>query len=180
VTLTIRPFRFDQADYEDLAEVRNTLFPEYPISAAEWRRMDERRDAKLIFKRMIAEHEGRPVGGLIFENLIWQYHPRKFYASVWVHPAYQRRGFGGALYERLLAEITPHEPLIVRNNVREDYVDSLRFAARRGWAEEKRSWESRLDVAAFDQGRFAGAMERAKGAGITFSTAAPMRSDPAF
>jgi GNAT superfamily N-acetyltransferase len=179
MSLIIRPFRYDEADYEELAAVRNAVYPDYPIAAAEWRRWDERREARLTFCRMIAELDDGPVGGLVFEHNAWAYHPQKFQVGVWVHPAYRRRGIGGELYERLRAELAPHAPVALRHTVREDYVEGRRFAERRGFEEELRSWESRLDVAAFDPAPFAGAEEKALAHGITITTVAElMKTDP--
>jgi GNAT superfamily N-acetyltransferase len=179
MSLSIRPFRSDAADYEELAAVRNAVYPEYPIAASELRHTDEQRDARYIFVRLIAELDGRQVGGLVYEHPVWIYHPQKFFVSIWVHPDHRRRGIGGALYERMQAELEPHQPIMLRDSVREDYVEGLRFAERRGFTEEARSWESRLDLAAFDPARFAGAVERVLGQGITITTLAElMRTDP--
>jgi GNAT superfamily N-acetyltransferase len=181
MSLTIRPFRYDEADYEELAAVRNAVYPDYPITAAEWRRWDEQREASLVFTRLIAELDGCQVGGLVFEQSIWMYHPQKFFVGIWVHPDHQRRGIGGELYDRMQAELEPHEPIALRHSMREDYVDSLRFAAQRGFVEEARTWESRLDLAAFDPARFAGAEERVLAQGIVITTVgALMQSDPGF
>ena len=179
MSLTIRPFRYDEADYAEMATVRNAIYPEYPIAASEWRRWDQQRDERLTFCRLIAELDGRQVGGLVYENITWSYHPQKFQVGVWVHPDYQRRGVGGALYERLQAELAPYEPIALRHTLREDYVEGRKFAERRGFEEEVRSWESRLDVASFDPAPFAGAEERVLAQGIRITTVGElMKSDP--
>jgi GNAT superfamily N-acetyltransferase len=179
MSLAIRPFRYDEADYEALAAVRTAVYPDYAITAAEWRRWDERREARLTFRRMIAELDGQPVGGLVYEHNAWAYHPQKFQVGVWVHPDYRRRGIGEALYQQMQAELETHQPIALRHTVREDYVDGLRFAERRGFAEELRSWESRLDVAAFDPAPFAGAEEKVRAQGISIVTVAElMERDP--
>jgi GNAT superfamily N-acetyltransferase len=179
MSITIRPFRYDEADYQELAAMRNAVYPDYPIAASEWRRWDERREARLTFCRLIAELDGRPVGGLVFENNAWAYHPQKFQLGVWVHPDHRRRGIGGELYKRLQAELEPYEPITLRHTVREDYVEGLRFAERRGFAEELRSWESRLDVAAFDPAPFAEAEAKVRAQGITITTVGElMERDP--
>jgi hypothetical protein len=74
--------------------------------------------------------------------------------------------------------LVPHEPLRVTTYVREDRSHSLRFLARRGFVEEMREWESRLDVAAFDPAHFDGAHERVRALGIRITTFGALAGDP--
>ena len=58
-------------------------------------------------------------------------------------------------------------------------TESIAFLTRRGFVEVQRGFESRLDVAAFDFARFAGAEERVAGRGIILTTlAAERQRDP--
>ncbi|GAB4434604.1 MAG: GNAT family N-acetyltransferase [Chloroflexi bacterium OHK40] len=168
--LIIRPFTGSNRDYEDLAAIRKACYPDYPFTPAEYRRWDEQREARLRFARFVAELDGVAVGGALYENVPWMYHPQKFFVGVYVHPEWQRQGIGSALYERLMRELEPYGPLALRNTLREDYTNALRFFQRRGFVEEMRTWESRLDVRRFDPSRFAGVEERVCAGGIRITT----------
>ncbi len=179
--LTLRPFRGDAADYEAMAALRNPIWPEYAYSVAEYQRWDAKREPRLAFARFVAEVGGQPVGMADYEHVPWMYHPQKFFGSLFVHPAHRGSGIGTRLYEHLLAAMTPHKPLALRHSIREDFPKGLRFLAQRGFVEESRTWESRLDVARFDPTPFAGADERVTRQGISITTADELLAhDPAF
>jgi ribosomal protein S18 acetylase RimI-like enzyme len=173
---TIRPFTPD--DYEALVAVNNAAFPEYPGTVEEWRFWDENRDPKCEFARWVVEQDGAVVGFAQYMQPIWMYHPRKFMIEGAIHPEYQGQGLGTALYDQVLAGMARFDPLVVRLQVREDRGPAMRFLAGRGYNEEMRAWESRLDVAAFDPGPYAGAEERMRAHGLTIKTFRELESDP--
>jgi GNAT superfamily N-acetyltransferase len=109
------------------------------------------------------------------------YHPQKFFGSLFVHAAHRGVGIGARLYDHLLADLAPHKPLALRHQIREDYPEGLRFLAQRGFVEESRVWESRLELASFDPAPFAGADERVTSQGITITDADELLAhDPDF
>ncbi|HTD81950.1 MAG TPA: GNAT family N-acetyltransferase, partial [Thermoplasmata archaeon] len=69
--------------------------------------------------------------------------------------AWQRRGVGGALAGRLMKELRERKARALRSWVRESMTESVTWLRRRGMQELHRTWESRLDVEAFDPARFA-------------------------
>lgn len=172
--ITIRAFRGDDADYAAYAAVRNAVFPEYPYTAAELRSFDEKRDARCFYARVLVEIDGQIVGEAHIGHMAWMFNPQIFDLGVYVHPEYRRRGAGSLLYQQLLATVAKFEPRAFLHEVREDYSDGVRFAQQRGFGEERRIWESRLNVRAFDPSRFTGAIERAEASGISFTTAAEL------
>jgi GNAT superfamily N-acetyltransferase len=171
----IRPFTAE--DYEAVVAVNNAAFPEYPGSVEEWRFWDENRDPKCEFARWVAEQDGTVVGYIQHMQLIWMYHPRKFMLEGAVHPEYWGQGIGTALYDQVLAGLARFDPLVVRLHVREDRDQAMRFLDKRGYKEEMRAWESRLDVAAFDPGPYEGAEERMRAAGLTIKTFRELEAD---
>jgi GNAT superfamily N-acetyltransferase len=176
MSLHLRPFTRSDDDYGVMANVRNAIFPDYPYSAAEWRRLDDKQDPKCLFARFVAEADGQALGLGHYGNMSWMYHPRKFDLGVYVHPAHQGRGVGGQIYRYLLDALAPHDPLILRHSFREDYLASAHFAASRGFVEELRAWESRLDVAAFNPAPFAAHAARVAAQGIGIHTAAELEA----
>jgi len=181
IDITIRPFDESDADYAALAAVRNAIFPDYATTTQELRRWDERRHPEHLSRRLVAEAGGQVVGVANYGHLSWNYHPHKFELGVHVHPGHQRRGVGARLYERAMGELAAHDPIVVRHFLREDYDDGVRFAKQRGFVEERRAWESRLDLSRFDPARFAGAVERVEAQGIVLRTAGELAAgDPDF
>lgn len=173
---TIRPFA--PGDYPALAAVSNAVYRDYPNSVDELRYWDEHRDPKCHFARWLAECDGQVVGLTEYGHSAGMFHPRRFFLGVTVHPDWQGRGIGAALYDHALASLAPFEPLSVRGEARSDWAQSLHFLAARGFEERMRAWESRLDVASFDPAPYAGVVERAQAGGIAFTTLAALAADP--
>lgn len=174
-TVTIRPFAAD--DYPDAVSVNNAVFVEYPNTVEEWRYNDDHRDPKCHFARFVAEHDGRIVALAECGHFTGMYHPRKLFVGVTVHPEWRGQGIGTALYDHVTASLEQFSPVALRGNAREDWAHSLRFLAVRGFTEDMRSWESRLDVAAFDPAPYGDAEARAASNGIDITTYAGLAAD---
>ncbi|MBX0327418.1 GNAT family N-acetyltransferase [Oscillochloris sp. ZM17-4] len=154
--LVIRPFSGGDADYAAAVDVVNAVFPEYPDTVDEWRFGDANRPAHIKMERWLAELDGATVAYGNYHQFEGMYHPRKFGVFIAVLPALQGRGVGAALYDHVVAALDRHGPISLRARAREDAARSLRFLAGRGYREDMREWESRLDVAAFDPAPYAG------------------------
>jgi mycothiol synthase len=177
--VNLRPF--EERDYEGVVAVSNAVFPDRPGTVEEWRYDDEHYDKKYVNLRFVAEDRksGAIAGYAGFWHVAWSFHPQKFGAEIRVHPEHRGRGIGSALWERLEAELRAREALSVKTNVWEKMPDAVAFAAARGFREVLRAWESRLDVAAFDFGRFGPYVDQALESGVTISTLAAERAaDP--
>jgi GNAT superfamily N-acetyltransferase len=174
--VTIRPFAPE--DYAAAVSVSNAVYTEYANTVEEWRYTDEHRDPKCHFARFVAERDGAIVAiGECGQNA-GMFHPRKFFIGVTVHPDWQGQGIGTSLYDHIVTSLEQFSPLSFRSNTREHWVHSLHFLAARGYEERMRSWESRLDVAAFDPTPYAGAEERTSACGIEIATYAGLAGDP--
>ncbi|MFV9506750.1 MAG: GNAT family N-acetyltransferase [Oscillochloridaceae bacterium umkhey_bin13] len=172
--LTIRSFEPTDADYATLVAIDAAVYPEYPETVTEMRAGDAARPDFLKHGRFIAELNGTPVGYASYYQFAGMYHPRRFGMFLAVRPTWQNQGLGHALYAYVRTVLEPHDPLSLRCNVREDFQPTLRFVQARGFVEDNRTWESRLDVAAFDPTPFAGAEARLQAAGITIATMAEL------
>jgi mycothiol synthase len=176
MSLVIR--EFTPEDYPALVAINNAVEPEYPESEEEWRAGDAHRDPKCLWKRWVVEREGAPVAFGGYHQWSGMYHPRKFHMGISVHPEHQGRGVGTALYETILTALEPLDPLCLRTGAREDRQTALRFLANRGFEEEFRAWESRLDLGAFDPSPYDGHVEQVKAGGIEIRTMKELASDP--
>jgi GNAT superfamily N-acetyltransferase len=168
--IALRPFDRSDADYATVLGVHNTAFPEYTEQVEDWRHWDHLRPEHCKAERWIAEHAGQAIGFGSYAQYPWSYHPHKFYLGVTVLPASRRQGVGGRIYEHLLARLASYEPEAVRLEGREDWSDSIAFARKRGFVDEMRAWESRLDLATFDAGPWAGHEAQVLAKGVTITT----------
>ncbi len=178
IDLQIREFNGSDQDYATAVTIANRVWPDYPDTVAEWRHRDERRAAKLKWRRYLAFLDGEPVGLATYRQLLWMYHPHKFWIGVNVLPEHRRQGIGTALYQHLLQELAPHDPVALMTGTREDYQESVRFLLHRGFQEAQRQWESVLEVSAFDPAPFAGLAEKVAAQGIQIRTVRELESDP--
>lgn len=174
--LTIRPFT--EADYPAAVESSNAVYPDYPNSVEEWQHTDRNRNPEHRFARFVAELDGQVVGVAQYGQSATNYHPRKFWLEAWVHPRYQGRGVGKALYQQVMEALAPLKPLAVRAGVREDMERGVRFLQERGFVEERRAWESRLDVQAFDPTPYLPLLERLEAEGFEFKSIRELEADP--
>jgi GNAT superfamily N-acetyltransferase len=171
----VRPFVED--DRERLVEIGSRIDPEYPGSPEQGRFYDQLdRERGYFFQRLVAEGAGGAIvaSGQVRHARPWIPGERTYWLDIEVDPAYQRRGIGGALYEGLLRALDGRNAERLRASYKESRPEAERFLVRRGFVEVERSWESRLDVGAFDFAAFAGDEERVaagpQGAGITLTT----------
>lgn len=163
MTIQIRPVTPD--DYPALAELGNAAFPGV-LHSAEEMRDDDQQPAPLRSARLVATVGDRLVGTAGYSQYLVRFHPQKFWLDLFVHPEFQQKGIGSLLYERLLAELAPLQPILLRTFTREDLDHSLRFLAHLGYTEAKRTWESHLDLTAFDFTPYREAEARAAARGI--------------
>jgi GNAT superfamily N-acetyltransferase len=174
--VTIRPFATE--DYEAALAVSNAVYSEYANTVEEWRYSDEHRDPKCYFARYVAERDGEIVAiGECGQNA-GMFHPRKFFIGVTVHPDWQGQGIGTSLYDHISSTLETFSPLSFRASTRDAWSQSLNFLAARGYEERMRSWESRLDVAAFDPTPYGDPEARAVAGGIAFTTYDELVGDP--
>jgi GNAT superfamily N-acetyltransferase len=181
VTSTVTRVRdFAPADYEAWVEASNRCYPDYPWSVKEMRHQDDAFDHTRYFRRrFVAEEEGALVGGLEIGHRPGRFHPDRYHWDLFVVPEKRRRGHGSALYHAGLNALRERDAQAAGTGVKESMEDGVSFAAKRGWVEVRRDWESRLRVAGFDFARFAGADERIAREGVRVVTLADeLKKDP--
>jgi mycothiol synthase len=174
-TLSIDFREFEPSDYERLVEIYNANYPDYAISAAEQRARDESLDRSKYLLRRFACLDTR-MGGIVgfggISNVLDMFHPRKFMVNIYVDPACQRMGVGGAIFERLLKNLKDLHAEIAWTMNKEDLPLHREFFERRGFVEKRRDWESRLDLLTFQPEIFQEYEARMTDQGISFTTLA--------
>lgn len=179
VTCHLRPFA--DADYVVCVAINNRVFPDHPETEAEWRHYASTFDTSRFFRlRVVAESpNGTVLGWGQLHHMPGQFHPDKYRLNVQVDPPYHGRGIGTAIYAQLLGVARARGAVAIRTFARESMRPTVDFALRRGFVEMRRSWESRLDVGAFDAAPFASAGPRVDAQGVTLTTLAAERErDP--
>jgi len=169
--------QFEDKDYPSVVEIQNVLEPDDPIAVDELRYHDEHRDPKCKNQRWVAELDGRVVAYCQYDQSPGMYHPRKFSIHIGVHPEWQRKGIGSELYDHVIVALQQFDPISVRANAQEDKKRALEFLGRRGFREQNRMWESRLDVASFDPSPYAGLEEKVLSQGMEIKTFRQLEGD---
>jgi mycothiol synthase len=89
-----------------------------------------------------------------------------FHVTVQVHPDYQRRGIGGALYIALLDAIKDTNPNLFKAVIYDGNEGGLNFARSRGFVEYSRRIDSVLDLQRFDSAPYHARIEALEVTGI--------------
>lgn len=122
--------------------------------------------------KWVAEDEhGQVVGYAIAWRAPWT-EPGALSHTLVVHPENRGVGIGGALFNALHQWAAEVKATRLIDYMRETDERSLAFAQRRGYVKERHTFESVLDLAAFDGGSLYDAISKAEQAGIRFITLA--------
>src|SRR5438093_11666252 len=99
MTSTVTRVRdFAPSDYEAWVAASNRCYPDYPWSVKEMRHQDDTFDRSRFLKsRLVAEEDGRLVGGLETAHGPTRFHPDRYSRDRWVVPERRRRGQRSAL-----------------------------------------------------------------------------------
>ncbi len=164
----VRPFAPE--DYPGLVALHNVTYPTFPTTEEEYREMDTRPG----WQRWVADWDGRVVG---MANSRMSGPVGTIGLAVAVLPAYERRGIGTALYDRLLAALAPLGVQTLRAHASESRPQGIRFLEVRGFVEVLRSYDSALDLRAFDAAPYQAVLDRVAAGGIVIRTLADLAND---
>lgn len=170
----LRDFRWD--DIPALVAIGNLINPDEPGTVEQyehWERTYPADNPRLRFT--VESADGQVLGSGVCLRPYWGNIPGAYIIWADVHPAWRRRGVGQALFAALEMFGWAQGAARLRSDCREDFADSIRFFQRAGYGPSGMRFESRLDLTAFDEGRFGGAFERVQAAGYTITTLAAER-----
>jgi GNAT superfamily N-acetyltransferase len=176
--IRIRKFEQNDEDYRRAVAIHNAVWVEYPDSVAEWMENDSHRAAKIKWGRYFIEIDGEAVGLASYGQHLHQYHPQKFWVSANVLPAYRRRGIGQQIFEHLMQDLAPYEPIKLLTHAREDIEGGIPFVQKMGFTETMREWESRLDTRTFDLAAWAKYLQQVRDANIEIKPVGELENDP--
>ena len=156
LALSIRPSQPTHRDYQHLTDLWNACEPDYPETLEETQFNLETLPPTRATSIFLAELDDKVVGRSSFTCQHTEQRPHHFGITVRVHPEYQNKGVGARLFDHLMKKLEPHKPTKLKCSVDEDKPYALHFAKKRGFVEEVRHWESRLDVQTFDASPYEG------------------------
>lgn len=182
----LRPFTSD--DYAALAAVASAADPRNPASVDYLRRTDGERDPRKVMRRWVAEVPAAAATSDVVAfahcgQLFGDAGSRRLQVEIQVHPAFRRRGIGGALFDAVVRDaasaLAPRRIEALECGAWERFADSARFLARHGFRPVQRNPASELDVASFDPAPYAGLEAKLAAEGVEIRTLAEvMAADP--
>ncbi|MGP8077850.1 MAG: N-acetyltransferase family protein [Thermoplasmata archaeon] len=165
---------FTDSDYGAEARIDGEIDPGFAHTAEEirhWNEASVTEPGRLNLKLVVEEATSSEVvayGSL--SHVPWSYHPQKFWVSVCVDRAHRSEGIGRELYAHLEKEGLTRSASRLWTSSRDDEPRSLRFLERLGYAPLRKTWLSRLDLAAADLTGLPDRSETLSRHGIRFTT----------
>lgn len=164
--MKIRPFEPTDEEYAAVIALWNAVWPDELETVEEIKHNDASRNPERFFQRIVMEEGGTlPAYGLYVEPE-WTHLPGKYGVKVLVHPDHRRRGLGSRMYEYILDQLAPRDPVKLTAGTREDQVGALAMLAKHGFKQVMRAPVSHLDVAAFDATPFETRARQVRDSGI--------------
>jgi RNA polymerase sigma factor (sigma-70 family) len=174
VNARLRPF--DGRDWGLVSQFVYGLEGDFRSDDEAWlrnrRQFDETRYTR---RQYLAEHAetGQLIGYGSIEQTIFL---PKYRLFLFVAPEWLRAGVGDLLLDRLEDEMRAAGAICVWHRNYARLTELLDFLNRRGYAETRRVWDLRLNVADFDPAPFQPLLERLSARGITFTNFAAERA----
>lgn len=174
---TIRPFEPTDEEYRKVNRLWNAVWPESPETVGDMKHHDATSDPERFFQRIVLDDGGAIPAYAVYMESPWTHVPGKYHIGIHVHPERRRQGLGTQLYEYILAQLAPRDPVKLTAGSREDREGALAMLAKHGFKQVLRGPISHLDVAAFDPTPFQAKRERLAVEGIVIRTIAEMMDE---
>ena len=173
---------FTPADYPAIVDIhncQNIVWPERPPTPIAWAEADRNRNPRYRHQRWVAVDGKSVVGFSSYSQSPTDYPPQSFYINVEVHPEYQRRGIGSALYDQVIQGLQEFNPRALRADAFTNLPQGFTFLQERGFYEAFRETPVHLDISTFDPNPFAELEPKLNAEGIVIKTVRELESDPA-
>lgn len=164
----IRSFEPTDAEYDAVAAIERAVWPDTSKTADIFRHRDASHDPQYLFQRLVIPVNDEIIAFAEYGETAWSYEPGKYYFGIAVHPHYERRGIGSVAYDHIVSALRRREPKpqLLVTHTREDKPQSIRFLEKRRFQSVMRWIISELDLATYDDARFAGLEEKLCAQGI--------------
>lgn len=168
MSYTLRPLNLN-TDGARYAELLSTVYPE-PVTLQKLIDWERNFPKDGIRERKVAVDERGLILGYSNCGHMPFMLPDSYWVEVIVFLEYQRRGIGSHLYDDALTFARARGATRLEAEIRDHNPGWLRFAQARGFEIDRHVFESTLDLATFDESRFAGVIEAVPALGIRFLT----------
>lgn len=173
--ISLRPFNIE-TDAARYAELVNTIVQD-PVDAARVTEWHHNFPPDGIRQRTAALDEQGVIVGSGEASRRPTMVAGAFFVEPIVAPEFCRRGIGAQLYDDAVAFAHANGATRLISEVRDNEPAWLKFAQTRGFAIDRHIFESTLDLATFDETRFAGVIEAVQAQGIRVLTLADAGND---
>lgn len=166
-------------DYAPIAAVLAAENPGWALTAEELAYEDASRDPHYYHATFVAEAPAQAlVVGVASIGLDKQaFGKGRYELDIRVHPDWQGRGVGKALYQAALEHIASRAPHEITTMVWQAHPRAARFLLDRGFVEAWQRFDSHLDAANFDWSPYAGLEQQLAELGIIITTYADIAED---
>ncbi|MBB5236029.1 GNAT family N-acetyltransferase [Deinococcus budaensis] len=167
-------------DYPDAAALLSASDPEWPVTPELLRAWDEAADPDLFRTDVAAEQDGRVVAVGRVGHDDFAFEEWRYWGNLTVHPDARGRGVGSALYAELLERVRSRGAREVRTMLTDQphHAPGRAFLERRGFRVTWERYESRLNTAEVDLGRFDALLAGVAAQGTELRSVAELAADP--
>lgn len=156
-----------EIDFPRIAELLS--LPERErITAVDLHEVDANKSPGTFRRHAVAVDEKDAVMGYSLAVHYASAPPGEFEIALIVDPGWRNQGLGRQLYDDLMAYLQAQNAARIACVVREQQSEALRFAQKRRFAIELHEVSSVLEVAGFDNGRFANLLANLEADGLQF------------
>ncbi len=141
-------------DLDGVIRVQNECAPMHKVSRQEVLRDEETLAPELQRIIFVAQAADEIVGVAVANRTAGSYHPMKYMLEMGVSKDFRKQGIGSSLYQTVFDHLADLGLLSISCQVSEANEAGLEFAARRGYAEQKRNFISALDLSTFSPSNF--------------------------
>ncbi|MBN1680189.1 MAG: GNAT family N-acetyltransferase [Anaerolineae bacterium] len=163
---SIQPFDGSDADYVTMTAIDSAVFPQYRMSAEEWKHIDANRDPKYPFHRDLIACGDSVVAFGDYGQLPRFFHPQKYVFNIFVHPDHDHPDIRPFYLRHVLDVLKDHNLIAVTTGMLADKTTHMNFLVANGFEETMREPMSELDITTFDPARFAHVNARVESSSI--------------
>jgi GNAT superfamily N-acetyltransferase len=164
----IRKFQAIDEEYQAIALVEKAVYPDNAATAANFKYGDESWDKNYLNQRLVIEWDDKIVAWARYNEQPWYYSPGQYGVDIAVHPEYERRGIGSAVYDHILQTLQQQKQPLTKLSAHtySHKQQTVRFLEKRGFQAVMRWVVSVLDVPTFDVGQFTALRQKITDEGV--------------
>lgn len=177
----IKPFT--NRDYRAALTIMKAAVPEIPIAEKQLRKYYKNLHSMIRCQRWTVIFDGNIRAYGWYYQLSQPDTPLEFGIYGAVHPNYQFKGIGSALYKYIMDALIQFNPLLVQAYALENKSQSIEFLQARGFQEAQQDQQEALlflDIASLDPRSYAEGEGNLQDRGITIKTLKELQSEPNF